>query len=167
MLYFHHYQLLFCLLLEALNSMFVVELAVKFKSPETYKVPILLPGAIVPFVTVTLPPIIPPPPNTAFDPLTVTLVLKIVSEEDDALPAYRVPFETVISPEIVLSPKKVNVPVPDLVKLPDPEKTVDVDPLSLLLKVSVLLDAIFALPRPVTILQYHFHQHHKLLHLQQ
>ena len=107
---------------EALNSMFVVELDVKFKSPETYKVPILLPGAIVPFVTVTLPAITPPPPNTALDPLSVTSVLKIVSVEDNALPAYNVPFETVTSPEIVLSPVKVNVPVPDLVKLPDPEK---------------------------------------------
>ena len=65
---------------EALNSMFVVELDVKFKSPETYKFyTVTRSNSTICNCNITCNYT---SPNTALDPLTVTSVLKIVSVID-------------------------------------------------------------------------------------
>ena len=101
-----------------LNSIVVVELLSKTKSPSIVNVPILLPGAKVPPVEVTLPPIVAPPPNVP--PLTDTLFAIIVVPLSAARPAYKIPSDTVTSPDKSFCPLNINVPVPDFVKPPDP-----------------------------------------------
>jgi len=58
-------------------------------------------------------------------PLTITLVL---SDSRSLPPSAKVPALIVVVPMYVLAPESVNVPDPDLVKLPLPEMTPEMTP---------------------------------------